>query len=238
MLRQVGWKPDVVITVAPALMCAPGGWLTARPAGGKAWLHIQDFEVDVAFRMGFLKGRLLQRLVLGSERWLLRRFDCVSSISGRMLELLRKKRVMPERVQFFPNWVDINHVNLLTAPSGYRAELGIAADAIVMLFSGAMGGKQGLMVIPDAARRLARRKELVFVICGNGAMKPQLGLAHHFDVRKRSSLQPFERLSELLGMADIQLLPQSPEAEDLVLPSKLSGMLASGRPAIATCYRT
>jgi len=33
----------------------------------------------------------------------------------------------------------------------------------------------------------------------------------------------------------MHLLTQSPEAEDLVLPSKLSGMLASGRPVIATC---
>jgi colanic acid biosynthesis glycosyl transferase WcaI len=42
-------------------------------------------------------------------------------------------------------------------------------------------------------------------------------------------------LGDLLSMADIHLLPQSLGAEDLVLPSKLSGMLASGRPVIATC---
>jgi len=48
-------------------------------------------------------------------------------------------------------------------------------------------------------------------------------------------LQPFERLGELLCAADIHLLPQSPGAADLVLPSKLSGMLASGRPVISTC---
>jgi colanic acid biosynthesis glycosyl transferase WcaI len=48
-------------------------------------------------------------------------------------------------------------------------------------------------------------------------------------------LQPFERLGQLLGLADIHLLPQSPDASDLVLPSKLSGMLASGRPVVATC---
>jgi colanic acid biosynthesis glycosyl transferase WcaI len=48
-------------------------------------------------------------------------------------------------------------------------------------------------------------------------------------------LQPAGRVSDLLGMADIHLLPQSPDAADLVLPSKLSGMLASGRPVIATC---
>ncbi|MEY4427656.1 MAG: hypothetical protein RLZZ182_345, partial [Pseudomonadota bacterium] len=36
-------------------------------------------------------------------------------------------------------------------------------------------------------------------------------------------------------MADVHLLPQSGEAEDLVLPSKINGMLSSGRPVIATC---
>jgi colanic acid biosynthesis glycosyl transferase WcaI len=39
----------------------------------------------------------------------------------------------------------------------------------------------------------------------------------------------------LLCTADIHLLPQNIGAADLVLPSKLSGMLASGRPVIATC---
>jgi colanic acid biosynthesis glycosyl transferase WcaI len=48
-------------------------------------------------------------------------------------------------------------------------------------------------------------------------------------------LQPSGRVSDLLAVADIHLLPQSPDAADLVLPSKLSGMLASARPVIATC---
>jgi len=48
-------------------------------------------------------------------------------------------------------------------------------------------------------------------------------------------LQPLEQLGNLLCTADIHLLPQNLGAADLVLPSKLSGMLASGRPVIATC---
>lgn len=236
MLWQAIWRPDVVMTIAPAMVCAPTGWLVAKLCGAKAWLHIQDFEVDVAFQMGLLKGALLKSIVLGAERWLLRRFDSVSSISGRMLDKLREKGVIERKIRFFPNWVDIAHIYPLAEPSDYRKELGIEQGAKVMLFSGTMGGKQGLMVIPDAARKLAHRKDVVFVVCGDGVMKPQLeaasvGLTNiHF-----LPLQPFERLGQLLGLADIHLLPQSPEAADLVLPSKLSGMLASGRPVIATC---
>ena len=236
MLWQILWRPNVVMTIAPALMCAPTGWLVAKLSGGKAWLHIQDFEVDVAFQMNLLKGKHLETIVLGAERWLLSWFDVVSSISSSMLDKLRLKGVVEGRVRFFPNWVDIAHVYPLSEPSQYRKELEIEPNTKVVLFSGTLGSKQGLMVIPDAARKLSHRDDILFVICGNGVIKPQLEAACEGLTNVRFiPLQPFERLGQLLGLADIHLLPQSPEATDLVLPSKLTGMLASGMPVIATC---
>ena len=236
MLWQVLWRPTAVMTIAPALVCAPAGWLVARLSGASSWLHIQDFEVDVAIQMGLLKVKILQNSVLSIERWMLNRFEVVSSISGRMMDKLQQKGVAKERIYFFPNWVDIAHVHPLQNPSDYRAELGIAADTKVVLFSGTLGSKQGLMVIPDAARSLAQRSDVIFIVCGDGIIKPQLLAASVALTNIRFlSLQPFERLGQLLGLADIHLLTQSPEAADLVLPSKLSGMLASGRPVIATC---
>jgi colanic acid biosynthesis glycosyl transferase WcaI len=236
MLWQIRWRPNVVMVVAPALVCAPTALLVARLAGAKAWLHIQDFEVDVAFQIGLLKSPLLQSMVLAAERCLLRSFDHVSSISGRMLDRLRRKGVKEHQVRFFPNWVDISHIYPLMAPSDYRTALGIKPDTKVVLFSGTMGGKQGLMVLPEAAKKLAHRQDLMFVLCGDGVIKPQLEFASiGLSNIKFLPLQPFEKLGKLLGLADIHLLPQSPEAADLVLPSKLSGMLASGRAVIATC---
>jgi colanic acid biosynthesis glycosyl transferase WcaI len=122
------------------------------------------------------------------------------------------------------------------AKDSYRNELGIANDAVVALFSGSLAGKQGLMVIPIAADLLKSNSNIVFLICGDGLMKFRLesAVAGLRNVHLLP-LQPSERLSELLATADIHLLPQSPDAADLVLPSKLSGMLASGRPVIATC---
>jgi colanic acid biosynthesis glycosyl transferase WcaI len=236
MLRQVFWRPDLVITVAPAFLCAPAGLLIARLAGAQSWLHLQDFEVDLAFRMGLLKGNLLRRFILRMERGLLRRFDSVSSISSRMIEQLLKKGVLLRRTRYFPNWVDITHIKPTAVHSKYRDELRIAKDAVVVLFSGSLGGKQGLEAIPAVAKLLATREDIVFVICGDGVMKPGLeAAAEGLSNVRFLPLQPFERLGELLCTADIHLLPQSPGAADLVLPSKLSGMLASGRPVISTC---
>ena len=235
MLWQTLWRPKIVMVIAPALVCAPAGCVVAKLVGAKGWLHIQDFEVDVAFEMGLLNNPLLQRMALATERFLLECFDNVSSISLSMLDRLRQKGLMEKKIRLFPNWVDISHIYPLNLPSDYRKELNIENATKVVLYSGTLGAKQGLMIIPEAAQRLAHRKDLIFVVCGEGVIKSQLEAAcGGLSNIKFLPLQPFERLGQLLGLADIHLLPQSPEATDLVLPSKLSGMLASGRPVIAT----
>jgi len=236
LLRQLFWRPDVVMVVAPAIACVPWAWMLARVTGASAWLHVQDFEVDAAYRLGMLnsKGRRKGWLV-GMERWLLRRFDRVSTISEAMLKHTRNKGVDADKVFFLPNWVNDQAIKPLKRRSTYRDELNIRDDQIVCLFSGTMGGKQGLELLPQAAKQLAAREDIVFVICGDGVVKPQIEEATQGMANVRLlPLQPFERLNELLGMADIHMLTQHPGAADLVMPSKLGGMLASGRAVVTT----
>lgn len=238
MLWQIFWRPDVVLVVEPPLFCAPQAWLVARLSGGKAWLHIQDFEVDAAFDLGLLRGAALQSMVAVGERWLMRGFDRVSTISHRMLDRVLAKGVVPERVVFFPNWVDLAVIGTESSLVGdYRSDLGIAADDLVALYSGNMGGKQGLGILAQAAQLLRDVPNLVFVFCGNGAGRDDLvTLCDGLPNVQFMDLQPLERLGELLAMADIHLLPQRADVADLVMPSKLTGMLASGRPVVATAH--
>lgn len=233
MLRQTFWRPDVVWVVEPPLFCSPAALLTARLCGAKSWLHVQDFEVDAAFDLGILKAGLLRRWVLAVERWLMRRFDHVSTISDNMLKRLEDKGVV--RGGLFPNWVDADRIFPLAEASPLRRELGIADDTLVALYSGNMGRKQGLEIIVEAARALAGKADLHFVLCGDGAEREEL-LKLASGARNISfyPLQPVERLNDLLNMADIHLLPQKAGAADLVMPSKLTGMLASGRPVVAS----
>ena len=118
----------------------------------------------------------------------------------------------------------------LAGVSAYRRELGISTRPSSCLYSGSIGAKQGFDVLIDAARRLARRADINFVIAGEGPAKTTLA-ARVADLANVRFLpfQPAARLAEFLGFADLHLLPQTREAADLVLPSKLAGMLASGR---------
>lgn len=229
--RALRFRPDLLMCIEPTLMIAPAGLLAARLVGARVVLHVQDLEVDAAFAVGHLaRTGWLERLASRCERALLRRFDRLITISGRMAERLADKGVDAERIAIVHNWVDLDVIKPLERPSVYRDELGIAADDRVVLYSGAIGAKQGFDDVMDAAARLARRGDIKFVIAGEGPAKKAL-TARAATMRNVRVLpfQPYERLSEFLGLADLHVLPQAPDAADLMLPSKLGGMLASGR---------
>lgn len=238
MLLQVFRQPDVVLVVEPSLFCSPAALLAARLARGKAILHVQDFELDAAFNMGLIRSQWLRRFVMSVEQWLMRRFDRVSTISGRMMQRLESKGVGEGKRMFFPNWVDTNLIYPMSSPSSFREELRIAKDEVVLLYSGNMGQKQGLELIIESARLLEPDIHVRFVMCGQGAAYESLRrMAEGLQNITWLPLQPLGRLNDLLNLADVHLLPQRADAADLVMPSKLTGMLASGRPVIATAVK-
>jgi colanic acid biosynthesis glycosyl transferase WcaI len=236
MLSQAQWRPDVVLAVEPTLMSSVAGLMTARLAEAAAWLHIQDFEVDAAFDLGLLDSDgLVHRLADAVERRMMHRFDCVSTVSEKMMQRLPEKGVAAEKTVMFPNWVDTDAIAPLDEPSQLRRQLGLGPDKVVLMYAGNMGIKQGLELLPQLANEFAPDPRIHFVFCGDGAYRAQLaGLLHGTSNVTMLPLQPRDRLNDMLNAADIHLLPQRSDAADLVMPSKLTGMLASGRPVIAT----
>jgi colanic acid biosynthesis glycosyl transferase WcaI len=236
MLAQSRWKPQLVLCIAPAIVSAPTAWLTARLAGCKAWLHIQDFELDAALRLDMLPGlawasNIFQRL----ERTLLNSFDHLSSISIRMLAHLAGKGVPADKVSLFANWVDCEVITPTNRLNSFRSEWHFSEETVIILYSGNMGHKQGLETLIESARLLHSNPAIQFVLCGEGAARASLQQqASNLSNVHFHPLLPAGQLNQLLNTADIHALTQRRNAADLVMPSKLSGMLASGRPVIAT----
>jgi len=227
-------RPELIFVAAPSLVAAPVALLAARLFGAKAWLHIQDFEVEAAFSTGLLNANgPLARLARWFEKRVMTAFDVVSSISPNMCKRLELKGVAPHRIVEFRNWADLRTVAPTGVPSPYRAEWNIRTK-FVALYSGNIANKQGIEILVDVARLLRRRDDLTIVICGDGPSKQQLmELADGAGNLVFQNLQPSERLGELMSLASVHLLPQLAGAADLVLPSKLTNMLASGRPVVA-----
>jgi colanic acid biosynthesis glycosyl transferase WcaI len=225
-------RPDVVFCVEPTLFSAPAALLAAKLVGARAVLHVQDLEVDAAFAMGHVRGGWIRRLAHKVEAAVLGGFDRIITISGKMREALIAKNLPPKKIELLRNWVEMHKPT--PAQSAYRDELGIDPSRFVVLYSGHIGAKQALHELLLAARLMLDRPDILFVIAGEGPLKDKL-MTSSRDLANIQflPLQPAARLQDFLAMADLHVLPQDKGAADLVLPSKLGGMLASGRPVLA-----
>ncbi|MEO0031005.1 MAG: hypothetical protein RIS94_763 [Pseudomonadota bacterium] len=227
---------DLVFTVAPSLLSVPVAARAARAAGAPLWLHVQDFEVEAAFATGLVKaGSGVARTARNIENRILGLAQMVSTISPQMCARLLDKGVAADRIYQLRNWSNAAFFGSASHDGGgYRSEWGIGGRKVA-LYSGNIANKQGIEIVIDAARMLKDRKDLVIVICGEGPNRARLAdLSADLPNVQLHDLQPAERMGDLLSLASVHLLPQIPGAADLVLPSKLTNMLQSGRPVVAT----
>src|SRR5690606_9937036 len=105
---------------------------------------------------------------------------------------------------------------------------------------GAMGEKQGLEMIIYAAKALRDIADLKFLICGSGPYSKKLiSLTNELNLDNVDflPLQPLFEFNKILNMADVHLVIQKSQASDLVMPSKLTTILAVGGLALVTANR-
>lgn len=226
-------KPATVLCVEPTLFSAPIALIAAKLVRARTVLHVQDLEIDAAFAVGHFENRLVRSLAMGFERMVLKHFDQVVTISTQMKRGLAAKGIDPANLEIVRNWVDTSKIKPMPGPNGFRRELGLDDDKFVVLYAGNIGAKQGMHTLFDAAEQLVDQKDIVFVVAGDGPERESLAKRALPNVRMLPT-QPEARLCELLNMPDMHVLPQDSGAADLVLPSKLGGMLASGKPCLVT----
>jgi colanic acid biosynthesis glycosyl transferase WcaI len=238
MLKQIPWNPDIVMVIEPSLFCIPTALLVSKLCQAKSWLHIQDFELEAGFELGMLPNiKRLRWLLFLFERHLMNQFHTVSTISERMSERLILKRVIPDKIVLFPNWVDTSQIYPLSRQETLRASLGFDEDTVIVLYAGTMANKQRLESIIQAAQSLREVPNLQFLLAGEGSRKGMLVEMVQTLALKNIHFLPLLSVSDfnrLLSTADIHILLQIDTLSDLMMPSKLAGMLASGQPVIAT----
>lgn len=236
-MSQILKKHDIVFCVEPSFLNSFSALLISKLSKAKAILHIQDFEIDVAFELGIVKNTLLKKALYYTEKKVMSLFNVVSTSSEAMVEFLSTKEIPIARRYLFPNWVDTLSIYPVNNVRKYRDELNIPNNHKVALYSGNMGEKQGLEIIIEAAKIL-QNQNITFLMCGAGVALTRLMSASK-DLKNIIwiDLQPLENLNQLLNTADIHLLPQLPGAADLLMPSKLNGMLSSGKPIVATAEK-
>jgi len=241
LIVQVVWKPNVVFLISPTLFCAPGALLLARLTGAISVLHIQDFEVDALFGLNqiSLKSRtsIFEKIAFSFESLVLRGFNVVSTISSGMMQRASDKGVTFTKLRFLPNWSDITRFQKIEIDQSLLNRLGVPVNKKVILYSGNMGEKQGLENLVLAAQKLQIEEDLVFLLVGEGVSRNRL-IKMTIDLKLDNiffaPLQSYEDLPALLSSVDVHLVIQKRGVADVLLPSKLTNILAVGGNVVIT----
>lgn len=227
--------PDVIFSPSPPITLGLVDALVARFKGVPFVFNLQDVFPDVAVRMGVLRNPPLIRTFRWMEALTYRHAARLAVITPSMVPLLIEKGVERERIELIPNCVDVDAIQPQTT-SELRAALGLQ-DHFVVGFSGRIGYSQGLETVVEAARLLSEDPRVVFLIVGSGAAQPHIqSLASELGLRNMRFLptQPRERLSDTLAASDLHLVPLRQGLAQYSLPSKLLGVMAAGRPVVAS----
>lgn len=224
-------KPVIVIAIIPFTTSAFLGWLLKLRYNAKLWVHIQDFEFDAAIDAGLLSGN--KKTIINSLQWIekkvLKKATIVSTISYGMLNKLKEKTAVP--TYYLTNWID---VSLFDIDSKEKHKY-LKSDKFKILYSGNIGAKQDWGFFFKVLEELKLIDNIEVIIVGEGAEKLKVVKeTKQYDFVKHYNLVPYKELPSLLLSADLQILFQKNEVIDTVMPSKLLGMMASGKPSIVT----
>jgi colanic acid biosynthesis glycosyl transferase WcaI len=227
-------KPDVILTMTDPPIVA-----TVALAVSKLWrvpfVYInQDIFPSVAVILGQLQSRLLIASLSSLNRALRSHAARVVVIGRDMERRLATQGVPPAKIRVIPNWADGSLIRPLEGASRLRLEQGWQ-DRFVVMHSGNVGLSQELGVLLEAADRLRGHEDVAFAIVGNGAAKA--GLQREAARRRLGNVRflpyrPKEELSDSLGAADVHVVSLRRGLAGCIVPSKVYGIMAAGRPFI------
>lgn len=228
-------RPDVLVALTTPPLLPATAAAVARARGIPLVTWIQDVYPEVAAALGALApGSAAYRGFQALMRFAHGAAARIVTLSDGMAARVRAQGAPGDRVRVIPNWADGDRIfPVARAENGLLRRLDLT-ERFVVMYSGNVGLSHDLSGLVEAARRLeARCPRLVLLVVGDGG-----GLA---EVRRRAEglanvrflpRQPREGLAESLSAADLHCIALRPELEGLVVPSKLYGALAAGRPVL------
>jgi glycosyltransferase involved in cell wall biosynthesis len=237
------FRPDVALmsNTPPDALVAPQRWCRAHGVGFVFW--VQDIYAEAVARiLGQKLGPLGAPVAWHYRRLeggLLRRSDQVVPITDDFAPLLARWGVAGERVTTIENWSPLEELPLRPRDNGFAREHGLQ-DKTVALYSGTLGLKHnpGLLLAIAEACRDDPRVAVVVVSEGLGASwlaerRAERGLANLVLL----PFQPFARVPDMLGAADLLLTILEPDAGIYSVPSKVLTYFCAGKPLLAAMPR-
>ncbi|MEO0586926.1 MAG: glycosyltransferase family 4 protein [Planctomycetota bacterium] len=229
-------KQDVVVPFTTPPLIVVGAVVAGWVKGHRTVYWVMDLYPEVAEAHGMMKpGGVMAGVLRGVSRWACKRCAAVVALGRCMKRRLIEHGVDEDKIEIIRVWADKRELSPMAAEAnGLRREWGLDRQFVVM-YSGNFGLAHEADTIIAAIDALYEEEGLAFVFVGSG--KALAKLREHVAEREMERVriegyQPRERLSESLNVGDVHLIAQTDEMTGLIVPSKLFGVLAVGRPAV------
>jgi len=232
-------RPDVIIAVSPPLGLAVSTVMLSRRWRVPFIYHVADLQPDAAVDLRMISSGRMVKLLYRIERMAYQRAALVSTLTPGMRHKILLKGIAADKVTLCPDWAGSALFDLPLNGGGkiFRESYGLQ-NRFLVVHAGNMGVKQGLEVVLGAAQ-IARREspEILFLLVGDGAMRPKLERAAasmKLDNVRFLPILALDCFRDMLAAADVCLITQQKSVADIVFPSKVLTLLAAGRPVIAS----
>lgn len=226
---------DVIFIYSPPLTIGVAGLLLGRAKSAPYVLNVQDLFPQNAIDLGVLKGQVPIKFFETMELWVYKHSTLITLHSRGNAQHVLAKTHGTEKIEIVSNWVDLDEFPKNT-DSALRNSLGLEG-AFVVLFAGVMGYAQDLDIVIDAARILQTEKPIVFLLVGDGIEKQRLQSKVKKMNLKNVQFLPFvskDRYPELVAASDVGLVTLRKSMKTPVVPSKILGYMAAGKPCVAS----
>jgi colanic acid biosynthesis glycosyl transferase WcaI len=228
-------RPQVVLCMTDPPVVAIVALVAARRWRASLVVISQDVFPEIAVLLHRIENRFVVSLLRVAIRAYLKRADRVVAIGETMRRRLEVKGAAAERLRVIPNWVDTTFLREKPRENEWSRKVGLA-NRFVVMHSGNVGFTQDLDTLVRSATFLRDLDDLAIAITGDGARRAELmALADLLEVDQVRFLryQPRDALPYSLSSAHIHVVGLAPGLSGYVVPSRLYGVLAVGRPVIA-----
>ena len=233
--KHMPGHPDCAIVYTPPLPLAIVG-RRLRAHGVRFVLNVQDIFPQNAIDLGVLTNPLLIQFFHWMERRAYRDADVVTVHSeGNRDFVLRQHHELSEKLTVLHNWIDAESHGERTVRRNFRSEWNLSSK-FVFLFAGVIGPSQALELILDAALKLRDSPEILFLLVGDGTEKVKLEERARTEGIENVVFKPFVSRADypdLVSAADVGLVCLSSMNKTPVVPGKILGYMAGGKPIAA-----
>jgi len=221
-----GPKPALVLTLTtPPLTCLLGT-LVKRLRGSRHFIWEMDLYPDIAVDLNVLRSRsLVTRIIRIAADFSRKRADGIIALGDDMKARLVAHGIPEHKVLVAENWADGCEIS----PAPFRD------GPLVVHYSGTFGLAHEEQTIAEAMRELRDDSRFRFVFSGGGARRKRLEAFCRAEGMAGVEFRPYAIRSDLsrsLAEGHVGLVTQIPETVGAVVPSKVYGIMAAGRPVL------